>query len=97
MTPSVQRVWHIHPPSQPEVLSSLGKAGYPPLLAQLLCNRGITNTHQAQAFLSTEPVCHDPLLLPDMEAAVYRLRQALARRERIAVFGDFDVFCGAEL
>jgi single-stranded-DNA-specific exonuclease len=36
-------------------------------------------------------VSYDPLLLPDMEAAVYRLRQAIQRGELIAVYGDFDV------
>ena len=68
----------------------MGK-GYSPILAQLLYNRGITGASQAHAFLSTEPLSHDPLALPGMEAAVHRIRQALERRERIAVFGDFDV------
>ena len=70
---------------------TLDKANYPPLLAQLLCNRGVTNANEAEAFLSTKPISHDPLTLPGMEAAVYRLKQAIDRTEHIAVFGDFDV------
>lgn len=85
------KAWRIRSPAPPEVRSSLAKAGCSPLLAQLLHHRGIFEPGQARAFLSSEPVCHDPLLLPGMEGAVQRLVQALDRKERIAVFGDFDV------
>ena len=77
-------------PSIPsEVRRSL--SGHPDLLAQLLYNRGITDASQAEKFLSSQPVSHDPLLLPGMERAVERLAQATQRKERVAVFGDFDV------
>ena len=86
-----QRAWRVRPPVPAEIRSSIGRAGYPTLLAQLLYNRGVSGADQAQAFLSTEPVSHDPLALPGMASAVQRLRQALERGERVAVFGDFDV------
>ena len=86
-----KRVWRIRPSLSDEHRSSFDEAGYTPLLAQLFYNRGITDAHQARAFLSKEPVSHDPMSLPGMEAAVPRLKRALERKERIAVFGDFDV------
>ncbi|MSQ22314.1 MAG: single-stranded-DNA-specific exonuclease RecJ [Dehalococcoidia bacterium] len=88
---SGQKAWRVRLAVPVEVRSALGRAGYHPLLVQLLYNRGVANAPQAQAFLSTEPVSHDPLALPGMSAAVQRLRQALERREKVAVFGDFDV------
>ncbi|MFC1935190.1 single-stranded-DNA-specific exonuclease RecJ [Chloroflexota bacterium] len=88
---AARKVWRIQPPLPAEARSSLGKANYHPLLARLLYNREIADAHQAQAFLSTEPISHDPLTLTGIEAAIHRLRRALEHRERIAVFGDFDV------
>ena len=88
---SGRKVWRVRPPVPPDALSSIVSAGYPPLLAQLLYNRGVEGAHQAQSFLSLEPVSHQPMALPGMEAAIRRLRQALEGNERIAVFGDFDV------
>jgi single-stranded-DNA-specific exonuclease len=46
---------------------------------------------EATSFMEGPAVEHDPLLLPDIEPAVSRLRQALKEGERIAVYGDFDV------
>ncbi len=84
-----RKEWRFRPRVPGSVRSSLG--GYSPLLAQLLYNRGVTDSQQAFAFLSTETVSHDPFQLPGMETAVHRLRQALDHGERIAIFGDFDV------
>ncbi|MEE8442248.1 MAG: single-stranded-DNA-specific exonuclease RecJ [Dehalococcoidia bacterium] len=86
-----RKIWRVRPPIPPETRSSLGEADLSPLLAQLLYNRGITSAEQAQAFLSSEPVSHDPWTLPGIEAAVDRLRHALENKEQIAIFGDFDV------
>ena len=64
----------------------------PPLLCQLLINRGITDLAAARAFLS--PSLHDlpdPFLLHGMQRAVQRLLTALQQSEQIAVYGDYDV------
>ena len=86
---TTKREWRVRPSIPPEVRRSL--SSYPDLLAQLLYNRGIREAGQAERFLSSETVSHDPLLLPDMEKAVERLTQAMRRKERTAIFGDFDV------
>lgn len=63
-----------------------------PLVAQLLVNRGITTAEQALGFLNPSlQDLYDPFLLGDMEAATNRLATALENKERIAVFGDYDV------
>ena len=63
-----------------------------PLLAQVLTNRGIQTSEEAKAFLDPSLIdLHSPLLLKDMEEAISRLRVALARQERILLYGDYDV------
>ena len=63
-----------------------------PTVARLLCMRGFGDVHEAQRFLNPAlDQLHDPFLLADMDRAVARLEQALARKERIAIHGDYDV------
>lgn len=58
--------------------------------ASLLLARGVTTLDQAAAWMS--PVrCHDPFLIPDMDRAVDRLHRAMAQRERVCFYGDYDV------
>lgn len=66
-------------------------ASLPPLIAQLLYNRGLENPDQFESFLcADERLCHDPFLLPDIDKAVHRIHQAILGGETIAVYGDFD-------
>jgi single-stranded-DNA-specific exonuclease len=63
-----------------------------PTVARLLCLRGLGAVEDAQRFLSPSlDHLHDPFKLADMDRAVARLEQAMARRERIAIHGDYDV------
>ncbi|MGN0235758.1 MAG: single-stranded-DNA-specific exonuclease RecJ [Paludibacteraceae bacterium] len=60
--------------------------------ARLLAARGITTGDEARAFVRPSlKALHDPFLMQDMEQAVERLRRAIAKRERIMVYGDYDV------
>src|SRR6266513_2226807 len=64
----------------------------PPVVARLLCLRGLEDPETALRFLN--PVLdhlHDPLLLADMQIAVDRIMAAIAAKERIAIHGDYDV------
>ena len=64
----------------------------PRLLHALLVQRGVSSADEARAFLSPgEEILRDPLLLSDMEKAASRLRAALAKGERVCVYGDYDV------
>ncbi len=60
--------------------------------AKVLYNRGCRDAAGAKAFLeqSAEKM-HDPFLLKDIELAVARIRRAIDRHERIAIYGDYDV------
>jgi len=63
-----------------------------PLLAQVLINRGITDIEEASVFLRpklTELI--EPSRMPGIEPAVQRIKQAIANREKITVYGDYDV------
>ena len=63
-----------------------------PTLARLLCLRGFSDPDTAQRFLNPSlDHLHDPYLLADMMRAVERLEQAIARKERVAIHGDYDV------
>lgn len=69
----------------------LQDAGFTPLLAQLLYNRGIKTGKEAEVFFKAdESLSHDPMLMPDIEKAVSRTYRALLSGESIAVYGDFD-------
>lgn len=63
-----------------------------PLVQTLLYNRGISTAADAQAFLEPqfERDVHDPFLLPNMQQAVERLLRAVADRERITIYADYD-------
>ena len=81
--------WSIFEPAPSEVVEALG---FPPLQAQLLYNRGLSSRSEALSYLSpSSSDVHDPLLLPDMDRAVARLRRAISDDETIGVFGDFDI------
>lgn len=68
------------------------KLNISPVLCQLLIQRGITTQEQAQRFFHPNlKDLHDPFLLPDMDKAVNRIEKALGNKQRILVYGDYDV------
>lgn len=63
-----------------------------PALATLLVQRGIGSVHAAKSFFRPQlSQLHDPFLMNDMDKAVKRLNDAIGRKERILVYGDYDV------
>ncbi len=63
-----------------------------PIMARLLCIRGLDEGDRARRFLSPSlDDLHDPFRLTDMMPAVDRILAAIARGERIAIHGDYDV------
>ncbi len=72
---------------------ALAKAAQlPQVLAELLVARGITTADAAFAFLNPDTAqLHDPLLMLGMATAVARIEQAIAAREPVLLYGDYDV------
>ena len=77
----------------PEAAAALAaEARLPLVLAELLVARGITQAPQASAFLNPEAAqLHDPFLMLGMIAAVARLERAIAAKEPVLLYGDYDV------
>ena len=66
--------------------------GVAPIVARLLCQRGLGDPEEASRFLNPSlDHLHDPMALTDMGKAVDRIAAAIARKERIAIHGDYDV------
>jgi single-stranded-DNA-specific exonuclease len=82
--------WEVQPPLTEEANEALGR--FPAILRQVLYNRGYHTYETAKAFLNAAPdVDTDPFQLTGMGAAVDRLCSALAKKEPIAIYGDYDV------
>lgn len=68
------------------------EAGVHPALGSLLLKRGVRTLSEARRFFRPQlSDLHDPFLMNDMQTAVDRLNRALVRKERIMVYGDYDV------
>ena len=83
--------WYLRPAlfSERPLVDALG---CPPFLARLLTLRGITDPAEARMFLDPRlKNLSDPFLLPGMRPAIDRILQAVDRRERIVLYGDYDV------
>lgn len=66
--------------------------GLSPLAARVLAARGIATVSGAAAYMDCDLVhLHDPFLLAGMEDAVREVRASIANKEKIAVYGDYDV------
>ena len=63
------------------------------LFEKILVTRGLTTRAAREAFLHPDyaAVKYDPFLLPDMRAAVDRLKLAYQRSEKIVIYGDYDI------
>ncbi len=63
-----------------------------PVMAKILRDRGINTPAEAQAFFNPQlSDLHDPFLMPGMDVAVARLNEAMGAKQRILVYGDYDV------
>jgi single-stranded-DNA-specific exonuclease len=82
--------WNIPPIISPEADSALSK--FPPILRQILFNRGYPTDVEARAYLNAKPDFNtDPFQMTGMREAVDRIRIAVEKEEPIAIYGDYDV------
>ena len=87
--------WNYLPitPEQAETSQLLAQElGINPILGQLLARRGISTAIEAKKFFRPQlPDLHDPFLMKDMDLAIERLNRAMGKKERILIYGDYDV------
>lgn len=85
--------WTLQPKPIPAQVEALSKElGVSEAIAALLLQRDIDSFDKAKHFFRPSlDDLHDPYLMKDMHAAVDRIQQAIARDERILVYGDYDV------
>jgi len=87
--------WNYEPPTSTELQTAkeLGeKLNISPILAQLLVRRGINTESAAKRYFRPQLAdLLNPFLMKDMDVAVDRLNDAMGRKERILVYGDYDV------
>jgi len=82
--------WMVAPPITLQADEALVK--FPPILKQILFNRGLATDAEARAFLKAEPKADtDPFQMIGMTAVVDRICYALEKNEPIAIYGDYDV------
>ncbi len=87
--------WNYKAPTQEQVDAAEALANetrISPVLCRMLMNRGITTAEEVRKFFRPQlHDLHDPFLMKGMDKAVERLNQAMGNRERIMIYGDYDV------
>jgi single-stranded-DNA-specific exonuclease len=84
--------WIVNPCHTEEVQALAQNAGIPPLIAGLLLARGISSAAEVDQFLNPRiEQLLDPFSMLGMDRAVERIRQAIAAKEPILIYGDYDV------
>ena len=88
----MSKKWQIYDINE-EIISEIeNKYKINKLLATILANRGITTEASIRLFLNpTRDDFHDPFLITDMEKAVERIITAINKKEKITIYGDYDV------
>lgn len=85
--------WCAKPSPSSEKVARLSEAiNVSPQIATILLQRGIEDYEQAEKFFRPRiEDLHDPFLMKDMEKAILRIEKALASKEKVLVYGDYDV------
>jgi single-stranded-DNA-specific exonuclease len=89
----MQKTWHLQEVPETSLIQHLQKElTIPPIIAQLLLQRGITTYAQARSFFRPQiDDLHDPFLMKGMKDAVALLQEVRQKNEKILIFGDYDV------
>jgi single-stranded-DNA-specific exonuclease len=88
----VKKRWKTAAPDEQTVMALHQSLKINPVLCRLLAARGISSYDEAKNyFRPTLDMLHDPYLMKDMDKAVQRIDRAFKQKEKILVFGDYDV------
>ncbi len=86
-------IWNIKPlPDEKDIQALSEVINTNPIISALLIQRGISNFEEAKTFFRPSlDRLHDPFLMKDMEVASERLAKAVKGKEKILIYGDYDV------
>lgn len=89
----MQKRWVVKDVTRQDLVDKLATSlNIDPVLSQLLVQRNITSFPEARDFFRPSlDNLHDPFLIKDMDIAIRRIEQAIEKKERILVYGDYDV------
>ncbi|SFT75502.1 exonuclease RecJ [Algoriphagus locisalis] len=89
----MEYLWKQKPKTSQPAIDQLSKEiNVNPTLANMLINRGVESFEQAKSYFRPSLVMlHDPFLMKDMTEAVDRIQEAIAKEQKIMVYGDYDV------
>lgn len=84
--------WVLKPTVEPAAAGNAAGRPLAPLIRQLLAQRGYHGEAEVNAFLNPKLAClEDPFDLPEMNAAVNRLLEAIDQKQKVVLYGDYDV------
>lgn len=88
----MNKKWEYYEPNEEQIKEISEKNNISELLARILVNREIIDEEQIKTFLNpTRNDFYDPFLMPDMEKAVERILRAIKNKEKVIIYGDYDV------
>ena len=88
----MNRKWEFYKVDDDKIREISEKHGISELLATVLYNREVLDDDEIDVFLNPKRSdFHDPYLMPDMEVAVNRIIKAIENKEKVMIYGDYDV------
>ena len=88
----MNKKWEYYEVNEERVNEISEKFNISKLLAKILVNRDIVEDEKIKVFLEpTRNDFYDPFLMPDMEKAVARIIKAIENKEKVMIYGDYDV------
>lgn len=87
-----RKIWQLQKCDREYAASIAADLGVSPVVIGVLLNRGVRDKDEIKEFLfGSEQPFHEPLLMKDMQQAAERILEAVANKEQITVYGDYDV------
>lgn len=88
----MKKKWEFYEADEDKINNISEKYQISNILARVLVNRNIVEDNEIEVFLNpTRNDFHDPYMMPDMEKAVDRIIKSIEAKEKIIIYGDYDV------